>query len=60
MRLSTRATFRASLVWAMGLLAVVYVAGLVLPDVGWGPAVERWFSTIVNGTVRAEVARGFA
>lgn len=60
MRLSARATFRASLVWAMGLLAVVYVAGLVLPDVGWGPTVERWFSTVVNGAVRAEVARGLA
>jgi diguanylate cyclase (GGDEF)-like protein len=33
----------------MGLLGVAYVAALALRSVGWGPASEGWFSTVVDG-----------
>jgi diguanylate cyclase (GGDEF)-like protein len=42
-------SFRAGLVWAMGLLAAAYVAALALHGVGWGPTADGWFDTVVNG-----------
>ena len=49
MQSSTRAAFRAGLLWAMGLLAGAFVAGLALRSTGWGPALSSWFGTLVNG-----------
>jgi len=45
---STRATLRSGLVWALWLFLAVYVAGLALHSVGWGPTGEGWFNTVVN------------
>ena len=45
----TRATLRSGLVWALWLFLAVYVAGLTLHSVGWGPTGEGWFNTVVNG-----------
>ena len=39
-RLGTRVTLRAGLVWAMGLLVVAYAAGLALPGDGLGQVVN--------------------
>ena len=47
-RLSTRATFRVGLVWAMGLLLVAYGGALVLHSFGWIPVSDRWFNLVVN------------
>jgi len=45
---STRATFRAGLVGALWLVLAVYVAGLAVHSVGWGPTGEDWYSTVLN------------
>ena len=48
MRLSTRATFRAGLVWAMGLVVAAYLAGLVLEGGASTPIVGIWFSLLTD------------
>ena len=45
---STRATLRMGLMWAMGLVLAAYVGALALHGLGWGPAWKGWFSTLVN------------
>ena len=47
--MSRRVSFRAGLVWAMGLLSVAYVAALALYGVGWGLTADGWFDAVVNG-----------
>jgi len=48
---STRATFRAGLVWALWLVLAAYVAALALHGVGWGPDWTGSYSTVVNNWV---------
>ena len=45
---STRATFRAGLVWALWLVLAANVAALALHGVGWGPDWKGSYSTAVK------------
>src|ERR1017187_6852025 len=45
---STRATLRAWLLWAMGLLLATYAAGLVLHGVALGPVAHHWVVLVVD------------
>jgi diguanylate cyclase (GGDEF)-like protein len=47
-RLSARAALRVGLVWAMGLFAVAFTAGLALRSAGLIPVVDGWFDLVVN------------
>jgi len=47
-RLSARAALRVGLVWAMGLLAVAFTAGLALRSAGLIPVADGWFDLVVN------------
>jgi diguanylate cyclase (GGDEF)-like protein len=44
----TRATFRAGLLWAMGLLLAAYAGGLVLHGLMLGPVAHRWVVLVVD------------
>ena len=46
MRLGTRVTFRAGLLWAMGLFVVAYAAGLVLQGDVSNPIVDVWLALL--------------
>jgi diguanylate cyclase (GGDEF)-like protein len=45
-RLSAHVTFRAGLVWAMGLLAIAYAVGLVLQGDESHPIVDLWLALL--------------
>ena len=45
-RLSARAALRVGLVWAMGLLAVAFTAGLALRSAGLIPVADGWFDLV--------------
>ena len=47
-RMRTRASLRAGLMWAMGLFVVAYMAGLLLRGAGWGPVVDGWLRPVVD------------
>ena len=45
---STRATLRATLLWAMGLLLAAYAGGLVLHGLSLGPTAHHWVVLVVD------------
>ena len=48
MQSKKRAPLAAGLVWAMGLLAAVYVAALILREHAGSPVIVRWLSLILH------------